>query len=150
MRPLTCETSVENREGRLGFPGILLLIHTTWQKDPSKVKATAHEVHGALSRLCASRRKVASSVVIAPTDWLAGARDHKLRRRDTMSGGFDGGGGTKFPQSPVLGLLLTDYRSNGTSASLQTVAETLDAITSGGIHDHLVGGVRYRSKSAAM
>jgi len=67
-----------------------------------------------------------------------------------MSGGFDGGGGTKFPQSPVLGLLLTDYRSNGTSASLRTVAETLDAITSGGIHDHLVGGVRYRSKSAAM
>ncbi len=58
-----------------------------------------------------------------------------------MSGGFDGGGGTKFPQSPVLGLLLTDYRSNGTAASLQTVVETLDAIAFGGIHDHLAGGV---------
>src|SRR5262249_28637800 len=115
----------EDRDGRLGFPGLLRLIHTTWEKDQPKVKATANQVHDALSRLRQSHSKAASPTVIVPADWLATARDQMLRRRDTMSGGFDGGGGTKFPQSPVLDLLLTDYRSNGTAASLQTVIETL-------------------------
>jgi uncharacterized protein YyaL (SSP411 family) len=137
----------ENREGRLAFPGILRLIHTTWQKDPAKVEATAKEVHDALSRLRESRSKGASHTAIVPADWLATARDRMLRRRDAMSGGFDGGGGTKFPQSPVLALLLTDYRNSGTSASLQTAAETLEAIAFGGIHDHLAGGVhRYSTE----
>ena len=61
--------------------------------------------------------------------------------------GFDGVGGTKFPQSPVLGLLLTDYRLNATAESLLTVVEALDAMAFGGIHDHLAGGIhRYSTE----
>jgi uncharacterized protein YyaL (SSP411 family) len=155
-RPTSCPSSPEaifrrrTARARLGFPGILRLIHTTWQKDPAEVKATAKEFHDALSRLRESRSKGASHAALVPADWLATARDHMLRRRDTMSGGFDGGGGTKFPQSPVLTLLLADYRNSGTSASLQTVAETLEAIAFGGIHDHLAGGVHRYSTSATL
>src|SRR6478672_1801856 len=58
-----------------------------------------------------------------------------------------GGGGTKFPQAPVLTLLLTDYSLNGTAESLQAVAETLNAMAFGGIQDHLGGGIhRYSTE----
>jgi uncharacterized protein YyaL (SSP411 family) len=70
-----------------------------------------------------------------------------LQRRDTVAGGFDGGGGTKFPQSPVLGLLLTDYRLNATAESLLTVVDALHAMAYGGIRDHLAGGIhRYSTE----
>jgi hypothetical protein len=84
---------------------------------------------------------------IRPADWLATARDQFLGQRDKVYGGLDGGGGTKFPQSPVLNLLLTDYRLNGTAESLQAAAEMLDAMAIGGIHDHLGGGMhRYSTE----
>ena len=70
-----------------------------------------------------------------------------MSKRDKVYGGLDGGGGTKFPQAPVLNLLLTDYRLNGTAESLQAVAETLNAMAFGGIHDHLGGGMhRYSTE----
>jgi uncharacterized protein YyaL (SSP411 family) len=137
----------EDRDGFLGFPGILRLIHTTWEKDPGKVKGVADEVYAALSRLRQSDGRAASGVAVAPAEWLAAGRDQMLRRRDRLAGGFDGGGGTKFPQSPVLALLLTDYRLNGEAQSLQTVVEALQAMAYGGIHDHLAGGLhRYSTE----
>jgi uncharacterized protein len=137
----------EDRAGMLGFPGILRLIHATWENEPSKVKAVGNEVYAALSRVGDSQGKTASAATLVPADWLITARDQMLRRRDKLAGGFDGGGGTKFPQSPVLGLLLTDYRLNGTRQSLETVAEALNAMAYGGIHDHLAGGIhRYSTE----
>jgi uncharacterized protein len=92
-------------------------------------------------------RKPASAMRLDPNQWLADARDRILAERDAALGGFDSGGGPKFPQSPWLGLLLTDYRLNGTAESLQTVAETLKAMALGGIHDHLGGGMhRYSTE----
>jgi uncharacterized protein len=91
----------ENRDGYLGFPGILRLIHKTWEDDPAKVKAVGSEVHAALSRL-RDTQGVAGAPTLAPANWLAATRDRMLQRRDTVAGGFGGGGGTKFPQSPCL------------------------------------------------
>jgi uncharacterized protein YyaL (SSP411 family) len=137
----------EDREGALGFPSVLRLIHKTWETDPARVRAVGNELHAILSRLRESQGEVASVATVMPSKWLVTARDHMLQLRDTLSGGFDGGGGTKFPQSPVLGLLLTDYRLSGSPQSLQTVAEALNAIAFGGIHDHLAGGVhRYSTE----
>ena len=82
-----------------------------------------------------------------PANWLATARDQVLSQRDKVYGGLDGGGGTKFPQAPVLTLLLTDYRLNGTAEFLQAVAATLNAMAFGGVHDHLGGGMhRYSTE----
>jgi hypothetical protein len=136
----------DDRDGNLGFRGLLRLIHTTWENEPGKVNIVANDVHAALSGLRERRANVTSRTTVVPADWLAAARDQMLRRRDEMSGGFDSGG-PKFPQSPLLGLLLTDYRINGTPASLATVVQALDAIAFGGIHDHLAGGVhRYSTE----
>ncbi|MFX8895523.1 hypothetical protein ABTM96_20535, partial [Acinetobacter baumannii] len=63
------------------------------------------------------------------------------------SGGLGGGSGPKFPQSPMLHLLLTDYKINGTAASLATVTAALDAMALGGIHDQLGTGMhRYSTE----
>jgi len=137
----------EDREGANGFPTILKLIHEDWEKSPAKIKEIGDQVQGALSRVHDTSGKPASVLKIRPADWLATARDQLLEQRDKVYGGLDGGRGTKFPQAPVINLLLTDYRLNGTAESLQAAAETLNAMAIGGIHDHLGGGMhRYSTE----
>lgn len=137
----------EDRESVNGFPTILKLIHDNWEKSPDKIKEIGDHVQTALSRARDTGGKPASVLKIIPADWLARARDQILGQRDKVYGGLDGGGGTKFPQPPVIELLLTDYRLNGTAESLQAVAELLDAMAFGGIHDHLGGGMhRYSTE----
>jgi uncharacterized protein YyaL (SSP411 family) len=138
----------EDRGSRRGFPGILKLIHENWQKDPAEFKRLGDTVHEALARLSDSTATKASNVLkVMPDRWLAAARENVLPHRDEVQGGFDGGGGTKFPQSPLLNLLLTDYRLNGTAGSLQAAKEMLNAMAMGGIHDHLGGGMhRYSTE----
>jgi uncharacterized protein len=137
----------EDRGDTNGFPTILKLIRADWEKNPAKIKGIGDEVQAALSQMRDTGGKPASVLKIMPADWLAAARDQFLSQRDKVYGGLDGGGGTKFPQSPVLNLLLTDYRLSGTAESLQTVAETLNAMAFGGIHEHLGGGMhRYSTE----
>ena len=137
----------EDREGANGFPTILRLIHEDWEKSPAKIKEIAEQVQAALARVHDTGGKPASVLKIRPADWLAEARDQLLKQRDKVYGGLDGGRGTKFPQAPVLNLLLADYRLNGTAESLQAIAEMLNAMATGGIHDHLGGGMhRYSTE----
>jgi uncharacterized protein len=136
----------EDQEGANGFPTILKLIHEDWEKNPVKIKEIGDEVQAALAKMHAAGGKPASILRIVPADWLAEARDQVLGQRDKVYGGLNGSG-TKFPQSPVLSVLLTDYRLNGTAESLQALAETLNAMAFGGIHDHLGGGMhRYSTE----
>jgi uncharacterized protein YyaL (SSP411 family) len=127
--------------------GILRLLHKNWQEDPAEIRRVGEMVHDALTRLHDEDRKPTSVVKLVPGRWLSDARGQILPHKDRESGGFDGGGGTKFPQSPLLNLLLTDYRLNGTTESLQAATETLNAMAFGGIHDHLGGGMhRYSTE----
>jgi hypothetical protein len=137
----------EDREGANGFPTILKLIHEDWEKSPAKIEDIGGQVLAALGRVRDTGGKPASVLKIRPADWLVAARAQLLGQRDKVYGGIDGGGGTKFPQSPVVNLLLTDYRLNGNAESLQAVAETLNAMAFGGIHDQLGGGMhRYSTE----
>jgi uncharacterized protein YyaL (SSP411 family) len=130
-----------------GFPTILKLIHEDWEKNPAKIVAMGDEVQSALVKLHTAHGKPTNVLTIVPADWIAEARDQILGQRDKANGGLDSGGGTKFPQAPVLGLLLTDYRLNGTSESLQAAREMLNAMAFGGIHDQLGGGMhRYSTE----
>jgi len=130
-----------------GFPTILKLIHEDWEKNPAKIVAIGDEVQSALVKLNTAQGKPTSVLKIVPADWIAEARSQILVQRDKVYGGLDGGGGTKFPQAPVLNLLLTDYRLNGTGESLQAAREMLNAMAFGGIHDQLGGGMhRYSTE----
>jgi uncharacterized protein YyaL (SSP411 family) len=136
----------EDQDDNPGFPTVLKQVHEEWQKNPDKIREVADEVHAALTKAHDADRKPASVLRLAPGRWLADARDRILSSRDAVLGGF-GSSGPKFPQSPWLDLLLTDYRLNGTADSLQTVVQTLDAMAYGGIHDHLGGGMhRYSTE----
>jgi uncharacterized protein YyaL (SSP411 family) len=130
----------QDQEGANGFPTILKLIHDDWEQNPAKIKELGGQVQAALARVH-DTGKSASVLKIRPADWLATARDRLLGQRDQVYGGLDGGGGTKFPQAPVINLFLTDYRLNGTAESLQAAGDMLKAMAYGGIHDQLGGGM---------
>jgi len=136
----------EDLDGRRGFPSILRLVHEDWKADPANIEEAADKIHAALFQMRDSGKPL-SLLRVRPNLWLTTARDHVLPNRDEEYGGFDGGGGTKFPQSPLLTLLLTDVRVNGNADSLRAAAEILNAIAFGGIHDQLGGGVhRYSTE----
>jgi uncharacterized protein YyaL (SSP411 family) len=137
----------EDREGVNGFPTVLKLIHEDWESNQDGIRQTGEQVQAALSRLHNAGSKPASILRIRPADWLVAARKSVVGQRDKVHGGLDGGHGTKFPQSPVINLLLTDFRLNGAVESLQAAGEVLNAMAYGGIHDHLAGGMhRYSTE----
>ena len=130
-----------------GFTTVLKQIHSAWEKEPKQIRDIAERAHAAMMRLRDTSGKPVSVSKLNSDAWLPTARDEILHGQDRQFGGFSGGMGTKFPQPPLLNLLLTDYQLNGTAESLAAVGGTLDAIASGGIHDHLGGGVhRYSTE----
>ena len=70
-----------------------------------------------------------------------------LDDQDTVHGGF--GGAPKFPPSAILEALLRNYERTGSTAALEAVARTGDAMARGGIYDQLAGGfARYSVDNA--
>jgi uncharacterized protein YyaL (SSP411 family) len=69
---------------------------------------------------------------------LARAAGALLERYDPLWGGF--GGAPKFPQPTTLEVLAQNSWRSGDAASLDALRRTLDAMSSGGIYDHLGGG----------
>jgi uncharacterized protein YyaL (SSP411 family) len=68
---------------------------------------------------------------------LANAYDTLRQQYDPRWGGF--GGAPKFPGTMSLDLLLRAHHHNGSADTLAMVTNSLDAMASGGIYDH-VGG----------
>lgn len=130
-----------------GFTTVLKQIHSAWEKEPKQIRDIAERAHAAMMRLRDTSGKPVSVLKLNSDAWLPTARDEILQGQDRQFGGFSGGMGTKFPQPPLLNLLLTDYQLNGTAESLEAVGKALEAIALGGIHDHLAGGVhRYSTE----
>jgi len=69
---------------------------------------------------------------------VARAAEALLARYDPQWGGF--GGAPKFPQPTTLDVLAQNSWRTGDVASLDALRRTLDAMSSGGIYDHLAGG----------
>jgi len=126
--------------GRPGFPALLTALHEEWAEHPDKVTARAKAIV-AVMRQVQSGAVTKSNEVLTSTGLLARARDATLARADPDYGGLGGAhGSTKFPQSPLLELMLADYERTGNAEALRFVTNTLDAMAYGGIHDQLGGG----------
>ena len=69
---------------------------------------------------------------------LAAAAEGLLARYDPQWGGF--GAAPKFPQATSLEVLAQYWWRSGDERSLEALTRTLDAMSSGGIYDHLAGG----------
>lgn len=138
----------QDREGRPGFKRVLEAMHRAWSDDRAKVLAAADQVYQALQQ--AERGPGASGPSpLAPRQWLAAALAEASLRYDDFDGGFSGGGATKFPQSPLLSMLLTAStaeakadtgKSEPAAKARRMATATLAAMAEGGLMDQLAGG----------
>jgi len=131
----------DDESGRPGFPSILAAIHDEWTENPERMKQRAAGVTAVLRQRQASLAGDAPKHT-DPAQWPARARASILQRFDAEQGGLGGGArqSTKFPQSPVLDLMLTEFARDRDPDTLRFLTVTLDAMAYGGIYDQLGGG----------
>jgi uncharacterized protein YyaL (SSP411 family) len=123
-----------------GFPTILKAIHNAWRSNRQKVEGLADKVAAALRRVQPEETALTVTSVRSKV-LLKRARDTLLQQFDSKWGGIaDPRSRVKFPRAPQLTLLLADHRIHQSEASLAAVTKTLDAMSFGGINDHLAGG----------
>ncbi len=136
----------EDQEGRPGFRRVLESMHRAWSDDRAKVLEAADRVYKALQQ-AEHGIDATGSARLTPRQWQDTAVGEASRRFDTLDGGFGGGGASKFPQAPLLAMLLaasTPKAKAGTSrhnATARSMAiQTLEAMAKGGLMDQLAGG----------
>ncbi len=130
----------DDESGRPGFPSLLTAIHDEWADNPERAKQRAAGITEVLRQRQASV-SAGTRATIDPEPWLARARASVLQRFDAEQGGLGGARqSTKFPQSPVLDLMLTDLARNRDPGASRFLEVTLDAMAYGGLYDQLGGG----------
>ena len=136
----------EDRHGLAAFTKVLRAMAQVWEERRDDVLAQAGQLTDALGR----------SAELAPTgdplpgpEAIADARNTLRQRFDEAWGGF--GPAPKFPQPDLLELLLRAWMRDGDADTLAMVTTTLDAMSSGGMYDHLGGGfARYATDQRWM
>ncbi|MFQ5913682.1 MAG: thioredoxin domain-containing protein [Nitrospinota bacterium] len=132
--------AADDPSGRPGFTTVLRTLHRAWTTQRERVLSIADRAFAAMKQV---RMDAAGSpeAPVKPTAWLTKARETLSRLFDTEYGGFRyAKSPAKFPQEPMLGLILTDYVKNDKLENLEMLTRTLDVMAYGGIHDHLGGG----------
>lgn len=124
--------------GRSGFDSIIKSIHQAWTQDPKRVRENAEKVTAALREQ--QRVPETTSEPIDPRASLEQAVAVWVKRADRERGGFGPAKAPRFPQAPVLALLLAAQRLDLGGAGIGVLTRTLDAMAAGGIYDHLAGG----------
>ncbi|BBP04392.1 hypothetical protein TPL01_21290 [Sulfuriferula plumbiphila] len=128
----------QDQGDRPGFPTVLERMHQAWTGDNAKVVALADQVYLALQQ--AERGfSAASPVALAPQQWLDQAIAEAASGFDVFDGGF-GDRASKFPQAPLLAMLLSPYARSHDAKAQGMATQTLEAMAEGGVMDQLGGG----------
>ncbi len=125
-----------SHHGRPGFVDLMRAVHEAWTERRDDLVAQADQL---------------TESVRARSTLAGGGHDHGLDGElvragyETLQGAFEpewGGFGRapKFPQVSFLELVARHHAHEPTDESLRVLTTTLDAMASGGIHDHLGGG----------
>jgi len=122
------------RSGRPGFPDILREIVRVWQQERTKVEASATHLTEQIKGL----RTVAPGGDVPPADALKEGVAQFAQTFDQARGGF--GDAPKFPRPSELLFLLRETARTGDYAPAFMVARTLQAMSLGGMRDHIGGG----------
>ena len=138
-----------DESGRPGFPSVLESLHQMWVAEHDRVATQADRVFEAMRETSAEQTKSAASPTsISPRQWLASGTEVARSAFDTRHGGFGSIEGPKFPQAPLLGMILAHERVTRDAADRKVLTKTLDEIAQGGVFDHLAGGFhRYSTES---
>jgi uncharacterized protein YyaL (SSP411 family) len=135
--------------GRPGFPTLLQALDKAWQTRVADVISTGDQLIGVLRRLAEPTAPQAPMSI--DQAFISGLIDRSISDYDPRNGGF--GGAPKFPRQTLLELLL-NYAApeRGTSPRADKVRamvlHTLEALSRGGIRDHLGGGFHRYSTDA--
>ena len=125
----------EDAHGRPSFPRVLKSIQSAWETRREEVRAASEQLTGAI-------REMESGVgepPRAPDSLLVkSARLGIEARYDARFGGF--GGSPKFPSTISLDFLLTAWTDTGDETTWKAVEHSLEAMSHGGIYDHVGGG----------
>ena len=132
-----------SRWGRPGFADLLGEIARVWREDRPKVNDAAAELTERLRSVTVGARPEAE---IAGPEALAAAASQFRAAFDPRHGGF--GQAPKFPRPSELLFLLREFDRSGAEPTLHMVVETLRAMATGGMRDHIGGGFHRYSVDA--
>jgi uncharacterized protein YyaL (SSP411 family) len=122
------------RQGMPSFSQLLENVHDVREHRRDDLLAQADQLTAAIQR----QMQIAPDESLPDATVLQDAARGLRRQHDAAWGGF--GGAPKFPQSMSLDALLRAYAHDGDDDVLHVVTNSLDAMASGGIYDHLGGG----------
>ena len=131
--------------GRPGFLEILTEIARNWRESRDRLVSSAD---GVMERLrdAQESRQGGSGGQIPDHDLLAAGVREYARTFDRHAGGF--GDAPKFPRPGELLFLLREHARTGDVEARQMVLETLRAMATGGMRDHVGGGFHRYSVDA--
>ena len=136
-RPFYGGTYFPPRAGAGGRPGFLPLLQrlaAIYDREGAEVAASAGELTAVVTRILEPE----PAVGIPGAEEIERALDAYKRAFDPTNGGLRGR--QKFPASLPLPLLLRAHRRSGDPELERMVRITLDAMSRGGIYDHVAGG----------
>ncbi len=119
---------------RDSFIKLMDAIIDVWQTRRDDVRSNVEALMEALSRTAA----IEPATAYDAGDILGGALATIVRSFDTQWGGF--GGAPKFPSTFAIDLVLRAHVERRDDATRNIVETSLDAMSSGGMYDHLGGG----------
>ncbi|MBM3297806.1 MAG: thioredoxin domain-containing protein, partial [Candidatus Aminicenantes bacterium] len=124
----------ENRAGRLGMKALIPRLREAWRSDPETVAAAAERIRQAMVR----QTSPPDETPPAGTDLGEEAFRELEASFDGARGGF--GPAPKFPVPHQLTFLLRYARRTGRAEAESMAVRTLEAMSRGGLFDHLGGG----------
>ena len=123
----------DSRFGRPAFVDVLREVARLFREEPAKIEQNRKAL---LARLADKARPI-GKVTIGPAE-LNGAARQIANAFDTTHGGVRGA--PKFPQPAILEFLWRAGLRTGDTRFFDTVEQTLEHMSEGGIYDHLGGG----------
>ncbi|HTV00193.1 MAG TPA: thioredoxin domain-containing protein [Luteitalea sp.] len=134
------------RLGRPGFIDVLQEIDRVWRDERERVVSSAATLTARLQEAVKSEPASSDGLVIAPPPALDDALASYVQGFDARFGGF--GAAPKFPRPSELLFLLRQHALSGNPEGLEMTVETLRAMATGGIRDHVGGGFHRYSVDA--
>jgi uncharacterized protein len=142
--PFHCGTYYppEPRPGMPSFQHLLVAVAQAWRDQREELREGAGKIVAQLAETTGPLRESAVDAEVT-----AGAVAKLSGEADRAHGGF--GHAPKFPPSMVLEFLLRHHERTGSTEALSLVQACAEAMSRGGMHDHLAGGFARYSVDAA-
>jgi uncharacterized protein YyaL (SSP411 family) len=141
-----------SRWGRPGFADLLAELARVWREDPTRVHRAAAELLDRLKSVTGTDGQSRAGTTVAGVDTLDAAVEQFQMAFDRRHGGF--GDAPKFPRPSEMLFLLREHARRLVSglapqAPLLMATDTLRAMATGGMRDHIGGGFHRYSVDAA-